>query len=100
MKQRELDGIKVGHIDDLPEGRVKSVTARTHSICLSHFQGQWAAMDSRCPHQGGPLGEGWIERGIDGKWWIRCKPGAYLTIAGPRATSLSTGPELVGCNPT
>ena len=67
-----LDWIPVGHVDDLPKGRVKTVTARTTSLCLSHFDGQWAAMDNRCPHQGGPLGEGSIEEGVDGKCWIRC----------------------------
>ena len=68
----KLDWISVGHIGDLPEGRVKTVTARTTSICLSHFDGQWAAMNNHCPHQRGPLGEGSIERGVDGKCWIRC----------------------------
>lgn len=67
-----LDWIKVADAADLPEGRVKTVTARTTSICLSHFDGQWAAMDNRCPHQGGPLGEGSIERGVDDQCWIRC----------------------------
>ncbi len=72
MSEPRREWIKVAHTDDLPEGRVKSVTARNVSICLSHFNGQWAAMDNRCPHQGGPLGEGSIERGVDGKCWIRC----------------------------
>lgn len=72
MQTGELDWIDVGHVDDLPDGRVKSVAARTRSICLSHFEGRWAAMDNRCPHQGGPLGEGSIERGVDDKCWIRC----------------------------
>lgn len=72
MSDPQLQWIKVGRADDLADGRVKSVTARNHSICLSHFDGQWAAMDNRCPHQGGPLGEGSIERGVDGKCWIRC----------------------------
>ncbi len=72
MSELQLDWISVGQIDDLPEGRVKTVTARTVSICLSHFEGQWAAMDNHCPHQGGPLGEGSIETGSDGKCWIRC----------------------------
>lgn len=67
-----LDWIKVADAADLPEGRVKTVTAGTTSICLSHFDGQWAAMDNRCPHQGGPLGEGSIERGVEGQCWIRC----------------------------
>ena len=72
MTEQKLDWISVGHTSDLPEGRVKTVTARTVSICLSHFEGQWAAMDNHCPHQKGPLGEGSIEKGVDDKCWIRC----------------------------
>ena len=72
MNDKQLDWIKVGEVDDLTDGRVKSVTARNVSICLARFDGQWAAMDNHCPHQGGPLGEGSIERGVDGKCWIRC----------------------------
>ncbi len=68
----DLDWIRVGKTSDLPDGRVKSVTARTKTLCLSHFDGRWAAMDNRCPHQGGPLGEGSIEKGTDGRCWIRC----------------------------
>ncbi len=63
---------KVATIDEVAEGRVKSVTAGTQSLALVHFDGQWAAMDNRCPHQGGPLGEGAIEKGIDDQCWLRC----------------------------
>ena len=72
MTTQKLDWIEVARTDELPEGRVKTVTARTTSICLSHFDGQFAAMDNHCPHQNGPLGEGSIERGVDGACWIRC----------------------------
>ncbi|MEM9796686.1 MAG: thiamine pyrophosphate-dependent enzyme [Pseudomonadota bacterium] len=72
MTTDTLDWISVGHVDDLPEGRVKTVTARTTSICLVHFDGEWTAMDNHCPHQRGPLGEGSIERGVEGKCWLRC----------------------------
>ena len=58
---------KVAELDELPEGRVKTVTAGTRSICLTHWEGQYGALDNRCPHQGGPLGEGSIEGG-----WLRC----------------------------
>lgn len=68
----DLDWISVGKATDLPEGRVKTVSARNVYLCLSHFEGQWAAMDNHCPHQGGPLGEGSIEKGVEGKCWIRC----------------------------
>lgn len=53
--------------NDLPEGRVMSVTAGHKGICLTHFEGVYNALDNRCPHQGGPLGEGSIENGM-----LRC----------------------------
>ncbi|MEC4725359.1 thiamine pyrophosphate-dependent enzyme [Shewanella sp. D64] len=53
--------------DELLEGRVMSVTAGHQVLCLSHFEGKYSALDNRCPHQGGPLGEGSIEKGL-----LRC----------------------------
>ena len=70
--ETELTWYKVASHGDLAERRVKTVTAGTTTVCLSHFKGQYAAMDNRCPHQGGPLGEGSIEDGVDGQCWIRC----------------------------
>ena len=69
---RELNWHKVAEIDELPNGRVKSISVASKQVALVHFDGQYAAMDNRCPHQGGPLGEGSIETGIDGKCWLRC----------------------------
>ena len=63
---------RVADVDELPEGRVKTVTAGTLSMALTHIDGEFSAMDNRCPHQGGPLGEGSIERGDDGDCWLRC----------------------------
>ena len=53
--------------DELPEGRVKPVTCENSTVCMTRFQGEYAALDNRCPHQGGPLGEGSIENGL-----LRC----------------------------
>ena len=53
--------------DELPEGRVKTVTCGLETLCMTHHQGTYAALDNRCPHQGGPLGEGSIENGL-----LRC----------------------------
>lgn len=53
--------------DELPDGRVTSVTIGAQTVCLTHYEGQYAALDNRCPHQGGPLGEGSIENGL-----LRC----------------------------
>lgn len=53
--------------EELTEGRVMTVTAGHQGICLTHFEGKYSALDNRCPHQGGPLGEGSIENGL-----LRC----------------------------
>ncbi len=71
-ENEQLEWHRVADVDELPEGRVKTVTAATHSMALTHIDGEYAAMENRCPHQGGPLGEGSIEVGKDGQCWLRC----------------------------
>ena len=39
MNATAWDWFRVGSVDDLPEGRVKTVTAGDRSVCLSHFDG-------------------------------------------------------------
>src|SRR5881275_973502 len=51
----------------LPEGRAVVVAVGLRSYAVSHVDGQYGALDNHCPHQGGPLGEGSIEKG-----WLRC----------------------------
>ncbi|MGB5513466.1 MAG: thiamine pyrophosphate-dependent enzyme [Thermoanaerobaculia bacterium] len=58
---------KVLNPDELAEGRVQAVTCRHQTVCMTHFKGEYAALDNKCPHQGGPLGEGSIEEGL-----LRC----------------------------
>lgn len=62
----------VARVDNLPDGRVMTVTAGTVNMALTHVNGRFTAMDNRCPHQGGPLGEGSIERDDEGRCWLRC----------------------------
>ena len=52
---------------ELPEGRVKTVVCGRVQVCMTHHGGRFAAFDNKCPHQGGPLGEGSIEGGM-----LRC----------------------------
>ena len=68
----KLNWCKVAEIGDVAEGRVKSVHAQGVTLALIRFNGQYAAMDNKCPHQGGPLGEGSIERGEGDQCWLRC----------------------------
>ena len=65
MSENELSWHRVADVDELPPGRVKTVVAGVHSMALTNIDGEFTAMENRCPHQGGPLGEGSIEIGAD-----------------------------------
>ncbi len=53
---------------DVPEdGRVSSVVVDGRAVALTRCGGRLGALENRCPHQGGPVGEGSIENG-----WLRC----------------------------
>ncbi|HZP31148.1 MAG TPA: thiamine pyrophosphate-binding protein [Acidimicrobiia bacterium] len=58
---------KVAEPDALASGRVRTVVAGHKSLVLTRVGDRYGALDNRCPHQGGPLGEGSIEKG-----WLRC----------------------------
>jgi len=65
--RKDLVWTKVLDANELPDGRVKPVTCHHHTLCMTHHEGRYGALDNRCPHQGGPLGEGSIENGL-----LRC----------------------------
>jgi thiamine pyrophosphate-dependent acetolactate synthase large subunit-like protein/nitrite reductase/ring-hydroxylating ferredoxin subunit len=59
---------KLIDLDELAEGRVATVTIGHESLCVTRTaEGGYGCLGNACPHQGGPLGEGSIERG-----WLRC----------------------------
>ena len=82
---------RVLSLDELPEGRVKTVSAGPHSFAVTHYEGRYAALSNRCPHQGGPLGEGSIEKGM-----LRCPWHGYdycpLDGSSPFGDSVPTFP--------
>jgi len=57
----------LNHKKDLAENRVVTVDAGHTQVCLTHVKGTFNALTNKCPHQGGPLGEGSIENGL-----LRC----------------------------
>ena len=63
----DSEWFKVAEPDDLDDGRVRAVTVDRRTLALCRVGDQFGALDNRCPHQGGPLGEGSIENG-----WLRC----------------------------
>jgi len=81
---------KVAELDELAEGRVKTVQAGHRGIALTRCNGVYGALDNHCPHQGGPLGEGSIEKG-----WLRCPWHGYdyRPIDGTPPAGFTDAPE-------
>lgn len=52
------DWIRLVRVDEIPVGTVTEVSAGEQTIALANVDGQLYAVDSVCPHAGGPLGEG------------------------------------------
>ena len=50
----------LGKIDDFEIGRVYPLTVGERQVALVRGEEGWHALDGRCPHQGGPLGEGTV----------------------------------------
>ena len=59
--------VEVARAKDFAEGEIKIATLGTKRIAVTKIESGFVAVDARCPHQGGPLGEGTV---CEGK--IRC----------------------------
>ncbi|RME59721.1 MAG: glutamate synthase, partial [Caldilineae bacterium] len=52
------DFVRVLDAAGLPPGQVTIVTVNGRDICLANYEGHFYALDNRCPHRGGQLGDG------------------------------------------
>ncbi|MGW0159732.1 thiamine pyrophosphate-dependent enzyme [Mycobacterium sp. NPDC003323] len=52
---------KAVDIDALDDGEVTVCPAGLKTVALTKLDGRYGAVDNRCPHQGGPLGQGTLE---------------------------------------
>ena len=59
-------------VSELPEGTQKAVTVAGQDVALFHHGGKITALCGTCPHEGGPLAEGKVERGADGVLRVVC----------------------------
>ena len=68
MKERS-DATEWHKIDpgDLEPGHITTVIVGNRALAVARTEDGWGALDNHCPHQGGPLGDGEIERG-----WLIC----------------------------
>jgi thiamine pyrophosphate-dependent acetolactate synthase large subunit-like protein/nitrite reductase/ring-hydroxylating ferredoxin subunit len=81
---------KVAEPGALADGRVTTAQAGHRTIALCRVGDRYGALDNHCPHQGGPLGEGAIEKG-----WLRCPWHGYDydPITGKPPAGFADAPE-------
>ena len=53
--------VTVARVEDVPPGALRTVTAGDEEVTLAHCDGAIYAVQSRCLHLEGPLGEGHLE---------------------------------------
>src|ERR1043165_4685528 len=51
-------------LPDIDVGRITTVVAGGRALCVTRTADGWGVLDNRCPHQGGPLGDGQLENGF------------------------------------
>lgn len=51
----------VGKISDIAEGQSRIFSVEGKEIAVFNSKGNFHALDNRCPHRGGPLGEGYLD---------------------------------------
>ena len=52
---------RCGRADEIAPGCSKVVQVGEHVVAIFNVEGRLHAIDNTCPHQGGPLGEGYLE---------------------------------------
>jgi nitrite reductase (NADH) small subunit len=56
-----VEFIPIAKVTDLAPGSATTIAVDGREIGLFNISGSFYALDNSCPHQGGPLSEGWIE---------------------------------------
>lgn len=55
--------VRVARASDVPPGGAAVVRVGRYEVAIFDLGGEYVAYENACPHQGGPIGEGWIEDG-------------------------------------
>ena len=53
--------VRIASVGEIPAGTGKALQANGRPVALFNVDGSYHAIDGTCPHQGGPLGEGYLK---------------------------------------
>ncbi len=52
--------VKVANVADVPPGAAHTVILQGRELALFHVEGEFYCIDNYCPHNGGPLADGYV----------------------------------------
>ena len=56
-----MEFVRVADLTSVPPGKSRAFNVGRYEIALFNVGGNYYALENACPHQGGPIAEGWIE---------------------------------------
>jgi nitrite reductase/ring-hydroxylating ferredoxin subunit len=61
VRVAEREFVRVGSVSGVPPGTSKAFPLGRFDVAVFNIDGVFYALENTCPHQGGPLADGWIE---------------------------------------
>jgi len=56
-----MEWTRVGDLSLIPSGTSKVFTIDRYDVAVFNIDGTFYALENACPHQGGPIADGWVE---------------------------------------
>ncbi len=53
--------VRIAAAADVPPGTGRAYTLGRYDVALFNVDGRFYALENSCPHQGGPIADGWLE---------------------------------------
>ncbi|HUA09294.1 MAG TPA: Rieske (2Fe-2S) protein [Candidatus Acidoferrales bacterium] len=68
-----MEFVRVVDLATIPSGSARAVIVGRYEVALFNVGGSYYALENACPHQGGPLVDGWVENGtVTCPWHAWC----------------------------
>jgi nitrite reductase/ring-hydroxylating ferredoxin subunit len=65
--------IRVADRESFPPGSAHAFSVGRYEVALFNVEGELYALENSCPHQGGPIADGWVEnRTVTCPWHAWC----------------------------
>ena len=53
--------VRIASAGEIPPGQARPFRAGRYEVAVFNVDGRFFAIENSCPHQGGPLADGWLE---------------------------------------